>query len=550
MSVPGVYTLSAWTALASDTINYNDSIIGFNIDHYLAAPAPPFMYDVDSETACGTGCGSPCTLTGGWMNSTDDDIDWAADAAGTGSTGTGPLGDNTTGSGNYLYTEASGCYGMEAILLGSCIDLNAYSNPFLTFAYHMHGTSMGDLYVEIDPGTGIWATLFSAVGQQHAIQSDPWTIQEIDLNAYSGNVTIRFRGITGTNFYSDMALDDINIINKAANDANLTAILTPNSGCALASGEPVTIALINAGTATQDTIPVSYTVNGGTVITDTIYANLLAGDTIIYPFTTLADLSGAGTYTINAWVSLPGDTNTTNDSMMTIVYNGLDAIAVSLFSGFFAAEVSWDITNGSGTVIGSGSGYTTNNTVYDDTLCINACESFNFNMYDSFGDGWNGGYYSVTYVSTGDTIGGGGLLAGSFEANEFKYCDLPDAGTSALLAPNSNCALSDSEIVVIQLINYSLADTIDTITISYSINGGSPVTETVITTIYPGDTFTYTFNQSADLTADGSYTIDVVSMVTNDADTTNDGMVFTVEINVSPVPTTLPYTFPRMLLAT
>ena len=525
LSTPGVYTIDAWTAALSDTINTNDSILANSINNFLAAPSPPFMYDIDSETACVTTCGSPCTLTGGWANSTDDDMDWTVDAAGTPSTATGPAVDNTTGSatGNYLYTESSGCNGLEAILMSPCIDLGAYTNPFLSFAYHMYGADMGDLYVEIDTGTGVWNTIFTASGQQQTAQPDPWILGEINLSTYSGTILLRFRGITGAGFNSDMALDDINIINKEENDISLASIITPNTGCDLSAAEPITIELINNGYGTQDTIIVSYSIDGGAIVSDTIYTNLLGGDTLIYPFTTPADLSAGGAYSIDVWAWVMGDSNSSNDSAEVDVYNGLEQVSVALFSGDFAGEVSWDITDAiNGAVLGEGSGYTTNSTIYYDTLCVNKCESFSFNMYDSYGDGWNLATYTVTLVSSGDTIAEGGITTGFFGSDNFQFCDQADAGVNSLAAPMYNCNLSDSEMVAVYIINYSVGDTIDTISVSYNVNGGSPVMETIITTIAPGDSLLHVFSSTVDMSTPGMYSITSWTNLNGDINAAND----------------------------
>ncbi len=45
--------------------------------------------------------------TGEWLQGFEDDIDWTRLSGDTPSDNTGPAGDHTTGSGSYLYTEAS-----------------------------------------------------------------------------------------------------------------------------------------------------------------------------------------------------------------------------------------------------------------------------------------------------------------------------------------------------------------------------------------------------------------------------------------------------------
>ena len=46
------------------------------------------------------------------------------------------------------------------------------------------------------------------------------------------------------------------------------------------------------------------------------------------------------------------------------------------------------------------------------TACI-LDDCYTFNMYDSFGDGWNGGIYTITDNNTATVYGTGGLTSGA-----------------------------------------------------------------------------------------------------------------------------------------
>jgi hypothetical protein len=74
----------------------------------------------------------------------------------------------------------------------------------------MFGSSMGELRVDIF-ANGQWTNDIMPVIRGD--QGNAWRSRDISLAAYAGqNVLFRFRGITGTNFYSDMALDDIGVV--------------------------------------------------------------------------------------------------------------------------------------------------------------------------------------------------------------------------------------------------------------------------------------------------------------------------------------------------
>lgn len=144
---------------------------------------------------------------GYWMHSQYGDINWIRTSGPTGSSGTGPPGDHTSGSGYYLYTEASSFYNCTAILYGICFDTSQLTIPTLSFYYHMYGYGMGTLAAEVTVNNGnTWTTVFSQTGDQ----GNQWHLAEVDLTAWQGEmVGVRFVGTTGSHYTSDMAIDDI-----------------------------------------------------------------------------------------------------------------------------------------------------------------------------------------------------------------------------------------------------------------------------------------------------------------------------------------------------
>ena len=155
---------------------------------------------------------------GAFSNTGGDDMDWTRDSGGTPSDGTGPSADHTLGSsaGFYVYTEASNPNNPNrtALLLGPCLDLSGRSQASWTFWYHMLGTGMGSLHAEAAAGCGsTWTTLFTRSGSQ----GSAWLAASVDLAPYlGGTVRIRFRGVTGTSFSSDMAIDDVRVTASSA----------------------------------------------------------------------------------------------------------------------------------------------------------------------------------------------------------------------------------------------------------------------------------------------------------------------------------------------
>lgn len=211
----GNYNISAWTSLSNeDFINNDTAFASFDIAIGTISTIP-LVENFDAIATCGTAsnCGATvCPLGNGWTNianGSQDDIDWRVDANGTPSQGTGPANDHTGNNGNYIYLEASnGCTGQEAILVSPCIDLTTAIVPQFSFWYHMNGTDVGELHVDIYDGVRWINDAFAVSGSQ----GNNWIQGVISLQAYVGDViNVRFRGITGDDWSSDIALDDIDV---------------------------------------------------------------------------------------------------------------------------------------------------------------------------------------------------------------------------------------------------------------------------------------------------------------------------------------------------
>ncbi|MEM6271404.1 MAG: T9SS type A sorting domain-containing protein [Bacteroidota bacterium] len=212
----GTYTIT----LTATNVNGSDVATQTNyINVTGSALTLPISEDFETATACATtnNCGATnCALPNGWineLNGTVDIHDWRIDAGGTPSSNTGPSVDFNPGTatGNYAYTEASGsCTSVEAHMVSPCVDLRTVSNPELTFAYHMFGASMGELHLDVQ-SAGVWTLDVMTVLSGDLGNS--WQTRTVNLAAFVGNVVrIRFRGRTGTGFASDMAIDDISIV--------------------------------------------------------------------------------------------------------------------------------------------------------------------------------------------------------------------------------------------------------------------------------------------------------------------------------------------------
>ncbi|MCB0855213.1 MAG: hypothetical protein KDD63_23485, partial [Bacteroidetes bacterium] len=238
-----------------------------------------------------------------------------------------PLDDHTPGGNIYMFTEtSSGALGDTFTLSSPCMDFAGVANPRLAFWYHMYGATIGSLHVRVTTSGGFDSFVTSIIGQQQTAETDPWIEEIVNLDwAADSLVVIDFIGVRGSSFTGDLAIDDINIFSAQPIDALVSEIPPlPSVTCGFSAAEPISVVVKNLGFTTLDTIPVAYSINGGTPVIDTLFATLLSTDTTLFTFSQLANLSMAGaTYTIQAWTSVPGDGTVGNDTTTYTVTNPL-----------------------------------------------------------------------------------------------------------------------------------------------------------------------------------------------------------------------------------
>lgn len=78
-------------------------------------------------------------------------------------------------------------------------------------------------------------------------------------------------------------------------------------------------------------------------------------------------------------------------------------------------------------------------------------------------------------------------------------------------------------------------NTVNTFTVAYSVNGGTPVVETVNTPLSPNQRTTYKFTQPFN-SADGTYTVRVWTNLTEEQNRTNDTLVYRIDRAVRTLP--------------
>lgn len=97
----------------------------------------------------------------------------------------------------------------------------------------------------------------------------------------------------------------------------------------------------------------------------------------------------------------------------------------------------------------------------------------------------------------------------------------PDIAMTSIDGPMSGCSLSATEMVIITVQNAGLIDVTD-IPVSYTLDGGTAVNEIIPITLNPGNSYSYAFIATADLSAQGTHDITASAQVTGDLNTTNN----------------------------
>lgn len=123
------------------------------------------------------------------------------------------------------------------------------------------------------------------------------------------------------------------------------------------------------------------------------------------------------------------------------------------------------------------------------------------------------------------------LLGSSLSFSQFDLAVTP----AGLTSPVSGCYLSTAEQVTIVVVNNQATPYSGTFNISYSVNMGAPVTETV-TTFMPGSgTYIYSFVTDADMSACMVHSLAIWVYDINDINNANDSISVNITSDCAPV---------------
>lgn len=225
----------------------------------------------------------------------------------------------------------------DAYLESATFDASNATRVLLEFDHYFR--SIGSDTAEIQVFNGVsWIsdTIFSASSNnsQHEI---------IDISKDAAGVVncqVRFRYVDpGWGWY--WAIDNVQIYQPIPIDAAVVSVDSTVAGCGLDSNETVAARIVNVGTSTIRNFPINHTVNGLNRVTETVNDSILPGDTLLYTFTTGANLSAVGTYNIDVFTSIRADNNVLNDTASGISVHKQTISTFPYSEGFENGNGGW-----------------------------------------------------------------------------------------------------------------------------------------------------------------------------------------------------------------
>lgn len=131
-------------------------------------------------------------------------------------------------------------------------------------------------------------------------------------------------------------------ISEAINDVALLKLVSPTvQACGLGASIPVTIRIKNYSNSVQNNIVLSYRVNGGAVVSQTL-ASINPGVEQEVTFTNPVDMSAYQDYHVESWISSPGDNYQSNDSILNFSVRNSPVISFYPYlEGFEGSDGYW-----------------------------------------------------------------------------------------------------------------------------------------------------------------------------------------------------------------
>jgi hypothetical protein len=377
-----------------------------------------------------------------------------------------------------------------------------------------------------------------------------------DLSAYAGlpSLSIDFEAVCktgyttnktsdGTDDFSDdtkdkgdfVAIDNIEIV-EVAEDMAMTS-LSVSGG--MTNAETISVKIKNLSGSRVVNIPVSYSINGGIMVSESVPGPIEQMAEVTYLFTTKADFSKAGFYTVSASVKRPNDPVPENNTQtITKVNNGTDII-MGITSG--------TVTTCSAVLVDPGGRYVNYKDSLDCDITLNPGSpdkniKITFTEFETEQESDFLYVYSGTSPIAANLLGkfSGSILPPSFTSlalggelylrftsdNGLNYKGFIatiecvdktiDAALTEITAPANSGVKTVAETVTVTVSNPGIHD-LAKADVYYQVDNNTPVHEQVDTIVSRAPAKSYSFKTKADLSVPGTYSLKAWIVVPGDA---------------------------------
>lgn len=324
LSGTGMYSIKAWTGVPADTLTSNNAFTS-DVVHLNNSPiALPYSQGFEGVPDTVTSA-SFFGLTGA------QECDYSGNDAQCRLRTKGGMNLTRTGNRAIFLDKAIHTATASTNYLTVTLNMSSYTttnNIVLSFAYLQTGEerNTNDSVWIRGNDAAPWLPIYDLWGNR-AANGTYKTVSNINLSQtlatagqnYSSSFQLRFGQEDNStqrtaNDSDGVVFDDI-LIEDLSYDAQVVSSAAPATGCGLGSAADVSVVIKNNGLLPISNFPVSYRINGGSIVTETFTGSLGAGNSTTYVFSTKANLSTPGNYTISIWTALTADGKRNNDTL-------------------------------------------------------------------------------------------------------------------------------------------------------------------------------------------------------------------------------------------
>lgn len=336
-TTPGNYSFSAWTSLVGDQDATNDSTknktgtykpSGFDVVTFSGFDGSNLSSQFPGWLEA-TGL-TPSENTAGWINSPQ------AQVIG--------LGSVTAKINLFSNTKKDWIIGPPINpLAGSVLRYNIALTNWNTAEIDSMGSD-DSLMVKVSTNCGqTWTKIRTYTKANQP--TNQFLTEIIPLAPYAGQtILIGFYATEGSvddpNDY-DMHIDDPVVFVQSPDDLAMVSILNTNGECGVGNSLSLQVRVFNNGTQPQTNIPLKYSIDGQTPVSQVFAQTLAPGATADFTFSDPVSFSSSGNHLISAWSELANDQNLQNDSVKNALFikpnAGFNAIE---FNGFTGANLA------------------------------------------------------------------------------------------------------------------------------------------------------------------------------------------------------------------